>query len=294
LDLHAATPVNLAFAENMGYILDALARGYDEAGDLTGKLREVSQRVNDGMISSVRRAEIEMLSAGKDCLSAVKFFDDYTPRVRDMCDSMYQQHDTGTSRRNTYHQAGISLIERLIPEFDKPVSGASFEEHEDFDAFFEDLSGSALDCQLTLVSPSSVCETANTLGIPMVVTTPAESSSVSPVGADKHLDQGSIRGESLDQAGQKVEADACCDICGYRPKGDPQWFKGSMAKHRKLQHSTAPPKIYKCPYPGCTSQYKNRPDNLRQHQIEKNHWLDGEEATTSRRPSKRKKVDVEE
>ncbi|KAK0620322.1 hypothetical protein B0T14DRAFT_228709 [Immersiella caudata] len=287
LSLHVAPPVNLAFAENMRHILDTLARGYEEAGDLIGKLREVSQRVNDGIISSVRRAEIEMLSAGKDFLSAVKFFDDYTPRVRDMCDRMYQHHDTGTSRRNTYHQAGISLIERLIPEFDKPASGASFDEHEDFDAFFEGLTGSTLDCQLNLVSPSTVCETANTLRIPT-------SPSVSPAGADEHLDLGSIRGESLDQPGQKVEADACCDICGYRPKGDPQWFKGSMAKHRKLQHSTAPPKIYKCPYPGCSSQYKNRPDNLRQHQIEKNHWVDGEEATTSRRPSKRKKVDVEE
>ena len=93
---------------------------------------------------------------------------------------------------------------------------------------------------------------------------------------------------------QKVEvAHSCCDICGYRPKGDPQWFKGSMAKHKKLQHSTEPPKIYRCPFPGCTSQYKNRPDNLRQHQLEKNHWVEGEEGPP-RRPSKRKKVALEE
>ncbi|KAI1505367.1 hypothetical protein F5X99DRAFT_416122 [Biscogniauxia marginata] len=89
-------------------------------------------------------------------------------------------------------------------------------------------------------------------------------------------------------AGQKVEASDCCEICGYRPKGDPQWFKGSMAKHKKLQHSTGPPTIYKCPYPGCSSQYKNRQDNLRQHQIEKNHFVGDE--TTGRRPSKRKKT----
>lgn len=85
----------------------------------------------------------------------------------------------------------------------------------------------------------------------------------------------------------KVESNRCCDICGYRPKGDPQWFKGSMAKHRKLQHSNAPPKIYKCPYPGCKSAYKNRPDNLRQHQIDKGHFVDD---ANGRRPSKRKKV----
>lgn len=87
----------------------------------------------------------------------------------------------------------------------------------------------------------------------------------------------------------KVEANACCDLCGYRPKGDPRWFHGSMQKHKKLQHSTEPPKIYKCPYPDCNSAYKNRPDNLRQHQIEKNHFVEGEEEAT-RRPSKRKKV----
>ncbi|XXG98419.1 hypothetical protein Hte_004742 [Hypoxylon texense] len=87
--------------------------------------------------------------------------------------------------------------------------------------------------------------------------------------------------------GQKVEASDVCEICGYRPKGDPQWFKGSMAKHKKMQHSTNPPVIYKCPFPGCNSQYKNRQDNLRQHQIEKNHFVGDEEG---RRPSKRKKV----
>ena len=78
----------------------------------------------------------------------------------------------------------------------------------------------------------------------------------------------------FDRKGQDVASDEFCDICGYRPKGDPKWFKGSIAKHKKLQHSGEPATIYKCPYPGCTSQYKNRPDNLRQHQIERNHWVD--------------------
>jgi hypothetical protein len=80
-----------------------------------------------------------------------------------------------------------------------------------------------------------------------------------------------------------------CDTCGYRPKGDPQWFKGSMAKHRRLQHGTGPPAVYKCPFPGCKSQYKNRPDNLRQHQLEKNHWVEGDEIAP-RRPGKRRKA----
>ncbi|KAJ8130191.1 hypothetical protein O1611_g3438 [Lasiodiplodia mahajangana] len=75
---------------------------------------------------------------------------------------------------------------------------------------------------------------------------------------------------------QVIEANVCCEICGYRPKGDPRWFAGSMAKHKRLQHSNSNPIIFKCPFPGCNSEYKNRRDNLRQHQIEKNHFVGDE------------------
>lgn len=85
----------------------------------------------------------------------------------------------------------------------------------------------------------------------------------------------------------KVESDSCCKICGYRPKGDPRWFMGSMAKHMRTIHSENP-QIFRCPYPGCTSQYSKRADNLRQHQIEKNHFVDDEEKQ-GRRPRKRKR-----
>lgn len=115
------------------------------------------------------------------------------------------------------------------------------------------------------------------LSRPMAVPTPPKAST--PAGAGASPNPNSTT--------PKVEANDACEICGYRPKGDPQWFKGSMAKHKKMQHSTGPPVIYKCPYPGCHSQYKNRQDNLRQHQIEKNHFV-GDEA--GRRPSKRKKI----
>ncbi|KAH9904139.1 hypothetical protein F4778DRAFT_83664 [Xylariomycetidae sp. FL2044] len=115
------------------------------------------------------------------------------------------------------------------------------------------------------------------------VPAPSTSKSTTPGGPE-----GSEQSRSgpSSTTGQKVEANDCCDICGYRPKGDPQWFKGSMAKHKKMQHSAGPPIIYKCPFPGCNSQYKNRQDNLRQHQIEKNHFV-GDEAV---RPVKRKKT----
>lgn len=65
LDIGTASPVNQAFADNIAYLLDTLAEGYDGAGNLRDKLGEVCQRVNDGVVSSVRRAEIEILSAGK-------------------------------------------------------------------------------------------------------------------------------------------------------------------------------------------------------------------------------------
>lgn len=88
----------------------------------------------------------------------------------------------------------------------------------------------------------------------------------------------------------KIESNSCCDVCGYRPEGDPRWFPGSMAKHKKLQHASTPPRIYKCPYPGCKSQYTNRPDNLRQHQIKKGHFVEGQDDEEGSRPTKRKKI----
>ncbi|TGJ83063.1 hypothetical protein E0Z10_g5722 [Xylaria hypoxylon] len=115
---------------------------------------------------------------------------------------------------------------------------------------------------------------------------PSNSNSYRPTPPSQAQGEGSETSgpSTLASSGQKVEANERCEICGYRPKGDPQWFKGSMAKHKKMQHSTNPPVIYKCPFPGCSSEYKNRRDNLRQHQIEKNHFVGDEQ-----RPSKRKR-----
>jgi hypothetical protein len=95
------------------------------------------------------------------------------------------------------------------------------------------------------------------------------------------------RAEPSASSSAKVESDSCCQICGYRPKGDPRWFVGSMAKHMRTIHSENP-QIFRCPYPGCTSQYSKRADNLRQHQIEKGHFVD-DEGKQGRRPRKRKR-----
>ena len=90
-------------------------------------------------------------------------------------------------------------------------------------------------------------------------------------------------------ANNKVESDLYCEICGYQPEGDPRWFSGSMARHRKKQHKEAN-SIFSCPYPGCRSKFTNREDNLHQHQKRKGHFVDGENSS-QRRPSKRNKTE---
>jgi hypothetical protein len=117
-----------------------------------------------------------------------------------------------------------------------------------------------------------------------VLTTSGAVSRPSPAGS-----QQAASAAADASSGSKIESNTTCSLCGYRPKGDPRWFGGSMAKHMKLQHATTPPKIYRCPYPGCTSQFQKRPDNLRQHQIEKGHFMDGQ-SESSTRVSKRKKA----
>lgn len=129
------------------------------------------------------------------------------------------------------------------------------------------------------VSPAPLSDVAPDVPIPSSFR-PTPPAQTRPEGSD------TLGPSTLASSGQKVQANERCEICGYRPKGDPQWFKGSMAKHKKMQHSTNPPVIYKCPFPGCNSEYKNRRDNLRQHQIEKDHFV-GDELT--HRPKKRRR-----
>jgi hypothetical protein len=238
-------------------------------------------------------------------MTGSRFFDRFVPDVRKLCDQIYEQHDSGTTRRQMYFKLGVSLIESMIPEFDMEEGQQSLlDDVNDLDDFFPDITSSFVSVSdhkdlgdETVMASVLVGENQADLGGPsslpfdeVAATQPdGKSSATHPesIPLADHATQ-----DQQDQA-QKIEADSCCEICGYRPKGDPQWFRGSMAKHKKLQHSTAPPKIYKCPYPGCTSQYKNRPDNLRQHQIEKGHFV-GDEASSTRRPVKRKKLAEDE
>ncbi|KAK4100898.1 hypothetical protein N658DRAFT_472464 [Parathielavia hyrcaniae] len=295
--------VNGALLATAKYVLETLSRALGDAG-LTNRLGGVYERLSNGSVCSIRRIEIEVLQAGKSCLPSTKFFSSFVPNVRQLCDRIYEQHDVGTARRDVYHGLGVLLIESLIPEFDNSSAKTPEGQLDDLDAFFNDLSSEAGDevdtfTNLPPAVPQMFESDVSRVQLPTPTATssssggtPSSAQTLSPTAAAAAAEQATTTTATetaLEQQQQKVEANSCCEICGYRPKGDPQWFKGSMAKHRKLQHSTEPPRIYKCPYPGCTSQYKNRPDNLRQHQIEKNHWVADDE-NTPRRPSKRKKV----
>ncbi|KAI0387777.1 hypothetical protein F5Y04DRAFT_11403 [Hypomontagnella monticulosa] len=177
--------------------------------------------------------------------------------------------DTGTSQQNQTHPVTTQGF-HPVPSMAFHDINASTQQSASIKSYTTSASHTGTPSESYTGSPD--------LSRPATMPTPPKLSPPGHVGASP---------KPISSSSQKIEANDACEICGYRPKGDPQWFKGSMAKHKKMQHSTGPPVIYKCPYPGCNSQYKNRQDNLRQHQIEKNHFV-GDEA--GRRPSKRKKV----
>jgi hypothetical protein len=200
---------------------------------------------------------------------------------------------------NIVQEPGYILIKRWVPEWEQDQLWAHTHQ-------IRLVRGSEKDKtegdQLTLVpnkgdldvgSTDMPSETTAAPGVlPFASTSPAThpnqpnvSLSTPPSGARPKTEQ-----ELTPQPQQQPEAtqvDSCCVLCGYRPKGAPQWFKSSMARHMKMVHSSK--ETYKCPFPGCASQCKNRKDSLRQHQIEKGHFVDGQEPTI-RRPSKRKKT----
>ncbi|KAK2613805.1 hypothetical protein N8I77_000688 [Diaporthe amygdali] len=311
------TQVGGPVAENVAGLINALSilvNHYHEVDGLIAELSNVNQSISDGRILSTRRFELEALQAGQSCIIPVQYFDNFVPMVRSLCNPIYElDSNPGAPQRHHYYTLSMALSEALIVELDAaPLDTGGISELEsDDDALF--------DCLLDSLTPSLTddfimdmdmdIETQPLLSLertedskPLSVERTTHNSTSSE-GNTTASSTGSPSSSSLQVKNalqtpvsptsppqQKPEmADACCELCGYRPKGDPRWFHGSMAKHKKTQHSTEPPKIYKCPYPGCSSAYKNRPDNLRQHQIEKNHFLEGHDGT-SRRPSKRKKM----
>ncbi|EFQ30755.1 uncharacterized protein GLRG_05899 [Colletotrichum graminicola M1.001] len=291
-------------------------RGFAHAKGLNSKIKRIQKRIGSSSVRSARRVELELLQAGKGCVTLQEYFDSYVPMVRELLDDVYNQHVPRGLSRTRYHVHGTDLMQTIISricekeaikhttqdttnvtseaaldEFIRSTTTALDDSWESFLTVQEDplaMPTPLTGAQMMMMDDTTLADTVTTFceagELPTRPTFPMPPTrSKVDVESFDEMARASPSG-----AGQKFELKTSdsCEICGYQPKGDPQWFKGSMAKHKKLQHSTAPPKIYRCPYPGCTSQYKNRPDNLKQHQQDKGHFVDGE---TGRRPSKRKK-----
>jgi hypothetical protein len=268
-------------------IISCLSQRFPGAPYLGDKLNGIYQSVNSGGILSVRRAELELLRAGKGSMTRTVYLDQFAPTVKQLCDSMYQQLVCETAKREAYHFSGIALIEGMLHQWGRPRQKLPSPGCNLDGSLLGDLTSPLGSDAMALFVNTE--EPANVSGheAKMVGHVPALTDSGNSPSDDGMTLTESAPGPSSPPV--KTDAGACCEICGYRPKGDPQWFRGSMAKHKKLQHSTKPPQVFKCPYPGCNSAYKSRPDNLRQHQIEKNHFVDPDQVAT-RRPSKRKKL----
>ncbi|KAH7165606.1 hypothetical protein EDB81DRAFT_877976 [Dactylonectria macrodidyma] len=299
LDMTNESPLAIAVSFMLKY-------GFQEytadSPSFMASLDDLLQRVNSNYVSTSRGLELELMHAGKMCLPPELYFDNFISCVRMNMDSLYAQNIPNICQRTVYYRHGIRLLETIINASQMPrdqsatmdatrtpaldslddVIGAMTPNN--IDNFNFDLVGK-FDPHMPIDYPGAMTVDPNALGNPQLMPTPEGTLSAAGPSTAATSPPSPIPGS----AATKIESNSCCELCGYRPKGDPRWFGGSMAKHKKLQHATTPPKIYRCPYPGCTSQYKNRPDNLRQHQIEKGHFLDDQEG--SQRPTKRKKVD---
>ncbi|KAL7933658.1 hypothetical protein V8C35DRAFT_327611 [Trichoderma chlorosporum] len=287
-------------------------------------MERLINQINSGVVGTVRRLELELMQVGRTYLPSDAFFDDYIEVVRRQTDSLYTQSPYFSSR-STYHLCGIQLLMReangspVIAEAGVESSGPSSGAlngivgvvSDSFDGFdFDSMVNLNPDHGLDV----NIAESAAIAGAPLMdaaewtpgesafVTAPGSAAIATPVAPlvldadalplvedDALISPIASTPSKAEASGSstKVESDSCCKICGYRPKGDPRWFVGSMAKHMRTIHSENP-QIFRCPYPGCTSQYSKRADNLRQHQIEKNHFVDDEEKQ-GRRPRKRKR-----
>ncbi|ROT40648.1 hypothetical protein SODALDRAFT_101633 [Sodiomyces alkalinus F11] len=322
-NINADAQINPGFSVTLAFVVSSLRELFPRSNRLASRLKRVQNRVGAGEIQSVRTVELELMQAGKGSLSTDEYFNRYVPNVRQHCESLYTQPLPGFVPRMIYHSHCIELMEIIISTRctnNEPgqvgTEKAEKGDDESLDEVFTSITADLSDCSLeTLLAPNLLTMTEPMIGIastmdPLaLLNSAAASQSPDAVRGEKtdemvlnsHKSCGDTEmempqdtaapsepTEKAESSAEKVESSECCEICGFRPKGHPRWFRGSMAKHKKLQHATTPAKMYRCPFPGCTSQYRNRPDNLRQHQLDKGHFVDGEEG---RRPSKRKKVE---
>ena len=68
-DPHPEHPAQSPFAVAMSYILRLLSQKFADVQGFGTHMKGTLERVNSGSITSVRRAELELLQAGKVCHS---------------------------------------------------------------------------------------------------------------------------------------------------------------------------------------------------------------------------------
>ncbi|KAK1777448.1 hypothetical protein QBC45DRAFT_186731 [Copromyces sp. CBS 386.78] len=324
---------NQGFSSDVTKMLCELVKHNEDLQLLKGKLSEICTKANNGAIFSGRRLEIEVLHAGKESIPSSRFYSDYVPKVWELCDEIYLKYFGSVNDRAVYHQLGISVIESMISGFDCTIghpTATTAEPQDELERFLKEHTDiGKLSTDLThhrkLSVPTMTLTPPETLVYSSHVASPTATATANSgpqqpqynnyVHQQKQKPQQQLQQASHPQSqipseqqtpttttntpSQKPDCDPLsppqCHLCDYRPNGDPRWYKGSMAKHMKVKHSDQPDRIYSCTFPGCKSQYKNRPDNLRQHKIEKGHWVEGDEGFGSggggneRRPSKKRK-----
>ncbi|CAK7266934.1 hypothetical protein SEPCBS57363_002341 [Sporothrix epigloea] len=279
---------SLVFSAQAHNVLEALQRDFaSKAPGLKSCLSAIARQLNDSkdtnknksVLDSVRWFEIKLLHAGKASLgSSVTYYDQFVPQTKLLCDPIYAAHEADAPPRPVYHEASISLLRRC---FD---TSENIHLPQGMRVGSSVLDDSLLSDKLVTTVVADATAAAKDVEMDLASTPEDGTPALDDASASEKMPDGT---DMDDASGKKVEveADDCCELCGYRPKGDPKWFRGSMAKHQLTKHSAEV--IYKCPFPNCKSQYRNRPDNLRQHQLEKNHFV-GEDAATAKAKKPRK------
>ncbi|KFH47153.1 hypothetical protein ACRE_019870 [Hapsidospora chrysogenum ATCC 11550] len=283
---------------------NVLAQRYRDVPMFVSRLAELRNRDGSKVGSTARLLELELMSAGRAGLPQDRFFDDYVPLVQAQTDILYFLVSPRFNSRLLYYKLGVELVRSIIntpadPSTDTDpgrVAALSAEiGSSDNDGMIRAISPILDSVGFDMVSgfdssslaglgqsapdlPTGPCSESPKVNDLLQVSSTASTSSPSQVPPTHAINNS-----------HKVGSNSFCEICGYRPRGNPRWFAGSMAKHKRLQHAISGPKIYRCCYPGCSSKFTNRADNLRQHMVKMGHFLDGEEEMR-RRPGRRKKA----
>ncbi|PHH84977.1 hypothetical protein CDD83_1095 [Cordyceps sp. RAO-2017] len=285
-----------------------LAQRYGPVPGLALAIQQIWDRVKADPAARPRRLELDLLQAGKAHLPWDVYIDEYVQLVRGRVDALY---GPGANPRLRFYRHGIRLLGQLMaqrPEADKSVFATWTTDDITLDSLAADWAGSGLGslacAELFMPTGVAVPDAAAVAKAPVpgiavhppppedeapwLPTAAPVQAAASPGASTSDRPRASTKDGPATT--QRMACDSCCGICGYRPMGNPRWFVGSMAKHKKNKHGSGPPQVYRCPYPGCTSEYKSRRDNLRQHQIDKSHFVEGDEGA-GRRPRKRKRTE---